>query len=101
MCIRDSCMPDLANEPQVILRFLFGAGTTCNNFDGIAIDDVLIQEAPGTTAAFTYVCNGSTIDFSDASTGCPNTWSWNFGDPGSGSLNASGTQNPSCSLSDT
>ncbi|MBK8341100.1 MAG: PKD domain-containing protein [Flavobacteriales bacterium] len=89
------CMPVLANAPEVIFRFLFGAGTQCNNYDGIAIDDILIQEAPTTTAAFSYICNGNTIDFTDTSSGCPSTWGWSFGDPGSGSLNSTGAQNPS------
>jgi hypothetical protein len=43
----------------------------------------------------TYTCNGNTIDFTDASPGCPSTWGWAFGDPGSGGLNATVSQNPS------
>jgi gliding motility-associated-like protein len=89
------CVPAVANAPQVIFRFLFGAGTQCNNYDGVAIDDILVQEAAPTTAALTYTCNGNTIDFTDASPGCPSTWGWAFGDPGSGGLNATVSQNPS------
>jgi PKD repeat protein len=36
-----------------------------------------------------------TINFSDASTGAPTSWSWNFGDPASGGDNTSTAQNPS------
>ncbi|MDQ3073409.1 MAG: PKD domain-containing protein, partial [Bacteroidota bacterium] len=54
-------------------------------------------------ANFSYVnaCEGTPNDlsqsttFSDASTNSPTSWSWNFGDPASGSDNTSATQNPS------
>jgi PKD repeat protein len=36
-----------------------------------------------------------TVDFTDASTGNPASWSWDFGDPGSGADNTSTLQNPS------
>jgi len=39
-------MPYLAGEPQVMFRFIFGSGTTCNDYDGFAFDDVVIREAP-------------------------------------------------------
>jgi PKD repeat protein len=35
-----------------------------------------------------------TINFADASTNSPTSWSWNFGDPGSGGSNTSTGQNP-------
>jgi PKD repeat protein len=38
---------------------------------------------------------GQPVSFSDSSTGNPTSWSWNFGDPGSGSANASTQKNPS------
>ncbi|MCB9169088.1 MAG: gliding motility-associated C-terminal domain-containing protein [Flavobacteriales bacterium] len=88
------CLPACANQPQVILRFLFGAGTACNDYDGIAIDDVLIQEAPSTTAGFTVSCNGNTIDFTDQSTSCPSSHLWDFGDPPSGAANTSTLASP-------
>ena len=36
------CLVGLANQPNVKFRFIFGSGTTCNNYDGIAIDDIYI-----------------------------------------------------------
>jgi PKD repeat protein len=35
------------------------------------------------------------VDFTDLSTGTPTSWSWDFGDPGSGGANTSTLQNPS------
>ncbi len=88
------CIPAAANQPQVIFRFLFGAGTQCNNYDGIAIDDILIQEAVGAVADFTYTCAGATAGFTPAAGGCPSLWSWDFGDPASGAQNSSQQQAP-------
>lgn len=44
------------------------------------------------------VCQGVAMNFTDISTGSPNTWSWDFGDPASGS-NSSSAQNPSHTFS--
>ena len=88
------CMTNLANVPSVRFRFLFGAGTACNSYDGIAVDDILIQEATPDVAAFTFGCAGNTIHFTDSSTGCPSVYAWDFGDPGSGALNFSNVHNP-------
>ncbi len=40
-----------------------------------------------------------TVNFTDASTGMPTSWSWNFGDGASGAGNASTAQNPSHTFS--
>ena len=77
-------MPNLAGTPNVIFRFTFGAGTVCNNYDGFAIDDILISEAPPNNAAFTYSCtNNTTVNFTNTSALCPAP-TWNFGDTASG-----------------
>lgn len=82
------CMPYLAGVPKVIFRFTFGAGTTCNNFDGMAFDDLYIEETPAIGADFNSLCIGpNTYSFTDQSTNCPETWNWNFGDPASGAAN--------------
>lgn len=87
------CLSSLAGEPSVRFRFLFGAGTACNSYDGIGIDDVLLSEAPPNNAAFSYTCNGNQVTFINTSALCPNQFTWDFGDPGSGALNTSTVQN--------
>ena len=87
-------MPGLAGVPNVIFRFIFGAGTTCNNYDGFAVDDILIGEAPPNNASFTYSCtNSTTVAFTNTSALCPAT-TWDFGDPASGANNTSTLANP-------
>lgn len=89
------CMPNLAGVPNVIFRFIFGAGTTCNNYEGFAVDDITISEAPPNSAAFTYSCtNSTTINFTNTSALCPTGTNWNFGDIGSGVNNTSTLPNP-------
>jgi gliding motility-associated-like protein len=88
------CLTPVAGASLVKFRFVFGAGTICNAYDGIAIDDILITEAPPNTAGFTFSCNGSTVAFQDASTPCPGTYSWDFDDPASGMANSSAVPNP-------
>ena len=88
------CIPSLAGVPNVILRFTFGAGTVCNNYDGFAIDDITISEAPPNNASFTYSCtNNNTVSFTNTSILCP-TLAWDFGDIASGANNTSALQNP-------
>ena len=89
------CLSMLSGLNNVIFRFTFGAGTTCNKFDGTAFDDILIEEAPKFTANFGWTCsNNNAFSFIDSSTNCPNQWVWNFGDPSSGASNSSINQNP-------
>jgi gliding motility-associated-like protein len=91
------CLKNLAHEPEVIFRFTFGSGTQCNDYDGIAFDDFRLEEAPQSIPSFTFSCTSSaSASFTDASTGCPATFSWNFGDG-----NTSSVQNPSHTFSGT
>ncbi len=85
------CMSSLAGLPNVRFRFLFGSGTNCNNFDGISVDDIFIDNAPSNDALFTYTCaSANTVNFTNASTPCPTGFLWDFGDG-----NSSALQNPS------
>ncbi len=89
------CMPYLANEPSVQFRFAFGAGTTCNDFDGIAFDAVRIENAPPVVADFEVTCiTPDSFLFTSLATNCPDTWSWGFNDPDSGPFNTSTEENP-------
>lgn len=93
-------MPYLAGKPAVIFRFIFGAGTICNNYDGFAVDDIMIGEAPPNSASFTYSCvNSNTVKFTNTSALCPTGFSWDFGDPASGTNNASAAANPTHTFS--
>ncbi len=88
-------LPALAGQSRVIFRFIFGAGTICNNFDGLAVDDFLIGEAPPNQAEFDWRCvSADTVDFIDRSQRCPQQFNWDFGDPTSGANNTSTLQNP-------
>jgi len=88
------CIGYLAGETSVKFRFVFGAGTQCNDYDGIAIDDIFIGEAPPNVAAFSYTCNGGTVGFTQNAPLCPSGFAWNFGDPASGAANTSNAANP-------
>ena len=84
----------LGGSPSVRFRFLFGSGTTCNNYAGIGIDRFHIEnvEPLNLTATATCAANG-TFQFTSNSTGCPSLV-WNFGDASSGILNTSSASNP-------
>jgi len=82
------CLAFLAGEPSVKFRFIFGAGTTCNNYDGVAIDDVYIGEAPAEPTLIQYECFNSDFEVNDVQT-CADSWSWDFADPASGAANTS------------
>lgn len=85
------CIP-LLGASNVQLRITFGAGTACNNYNGIAFDDIYIGEAPANTADFTYSCNGNTVSFNGITANCPDTLVWTFSDGGSASgINATHT----------
>lgn len=75
------CLDNLMGEQDVVFRFLFGSGTTCNNFDGVAIDLVHIGEAPDLTPVLTSTCLSSTqLQFQCTSSGCPGAVVYDFGD---------------------
>lgn len=93
-------MPYLAGKPGVLFRFTFGAGSICNNYDGFAVDDILIGEAPSNNASFNFTCvNNNTISFTNTSSLCPTVFNWNFGDPASGVNNTASVANPSHTFS--
>lgn len=63
-----------------------------------SITVIYILEAPQPGFTFTIAPGGPyplTVNFRDASTGTPTSWSWNFGDLVSGADNTSTLQNPS------
>ncbi|MBL0146163.1 MAG: gliding motility-associated C-terminal domain-containing protein [Chitinophagaceae bacterium] len=80
---------NLAGLPNVRFRFLFGAGSICNTFDGFAIDDIKIAEAAPNTNSINGACiNANTVEFTAAAS-CIQNYLWNFGDPASGTANTS------------
>lgn len=92
------CLGWLAHAPSVRFRFFFGAGSACNNYDGIAVDDIWIGESDPVVADFSGDCTGNSVDFINSSTPCPTTFAWNFGDPSS-PQNTSVQENPSHTFS--
>ena len=94
----EHCLTGCAGQANVTLRFTFGAGFTCNNFDGFAFDRVEVSNGIPNVANFTSTCGtGNTINFTSTFAPCPqtNAWLWNFGDPASGATNTLTTQNAS------
>ena len=90
---------NLAGIPNVIFRFIFGAGTQCNAYDGFAVDDIIIGDAPPNNASFTWSCtNSNTVTFTNTSALCPSLI-WDFGDPASGPNNTSTLANPTHTFS--
>ncbi|HNE92983.1 MAG TPA: gliding motility-associated C-terminal domain-containing protein [Chitinophagaceae bacterium] len=84
----------LAGQNNVRFRFVFGAGTTCNSFNGFAVDDITISEAPVNTCNFIFSCTGNnTVNFTNTSSICATNFNWNFGDNASPS-NTSNAENP-------
>ncbi|MFN5345877.1 MAG: gliding motility-associated C-terminal domain-containing protein [Bacteroidota bacterium] len=85
------CIGFLAGKPSVKFRFIFGSGTTCNNYDGIAFDDFFIGEILEPIYDFQFNCTGNNIvDFAATSTDCPASYAWNFDDVNSSNNIGSG-----------
>lgn len=87
-------MDFLAGAPSVKFRIYFAAGTTCNAYDGFAVDDIRIDESAMATPGFSYNCEpGRKFTFTTNAT-CISSISWNFGDPSSGASNTANVQSP-------
>lgn len=87
------CISSLAGQSNVKFRFTFGSGTSCNNFDGLAIDDFTIEDGQASSISFVNACNSFTVVDGG---GCmaSGAYNWNFGDPNSGSANTSTVSSP-------
>ncbi|HMO62350.1 MAG TPA: gliding motility-associated C-terminal domain-containing protein [Ferruginibacter sp.] len=91
----DQLLKDLGGQPRVIFRFNFGAGTLCNNYNGFAVDDFTISEIPSPSGTIGFGCTGNnTFSFEFVTSLCPETYSWDFGDPASGNDNLSNLAKP-------
>jgi gliding motility-associated-like protein len=89
------CLKGLGGKSNVYLRFVFGSGTSCNDFDGVAIDDILIDESQPIVVDFNAVCTGyNTYTFTNNSSTCASSFLWKFNDPASGMNNLSTQKNP-------
>lgn len=89
----------LAGQTNVSFRFTFGSGTTCNGFQGFAIDAVHIGEAPPNNSDFTYTCATNRLVTFYRTANCALTSSWNFGDPASGINNTATSASPAHTFS--
>ena len=86
---------DLAGRSGILFRFVFGAGTVCNDYEGFALDDFTIRETPPPSGGFTYNCSPNrSVLFSTIPQFCQAGVRWDFGDPNSGTQNTSTTLNP-------
>jgi PKD repeat protein len=85
----------------VCLYITAGVLGTVPCYDTICMDVFVPQSSPcdSVTAYYTYTSTGLTGNFTDQSVvpsgAVISSWSWNFGDPGSGTNNSSSLQNPS------
>ncbi len=85
----------LGGKSGVLLRFAFGAGTQCNNYDGFAVDDISITNIPPGNGTIVYNCvNSNTVAFAVNSSTCPTDFAWNFNDPLSGTDSVSTVAGP-------
>lgn len=91
------CLTGLAGQTNVRFRFIMGSGTTCNSYDGIAIDDIYISNGTAHSPSFSFNCVGvGNFNFTPMASACPtvSSYTWNFGDPASGPANTSALMNP-------
>jgi len=97
----EHCLTGLAGQANVLLRFTFGGGFSCNDFDGLAFDSVAVSNGIINTTTITTTCGtSSTMNFNSGVAACPTTtWAWNFGDAASGASNTSTLQNPAHTFS--
>lgn len=87
---------ELARRTNVIFRFVFGAGSTCNNFNGFAVDDFTVSGSPPNEASFIFACgDNNSVKFTNTSALCPTSFQWDFDDPLSGAQNFSSLRDPS------
>ena len=88
-------LSNLAGKPNVLFRFTFGAGTLCNDYDGFAVDDIMVSNAPpNTNVDFVSNCiTNRELSFTNLSSPCFNSYVWNFGDIASGTANAATSYN--------
>ena len=94
-------MSILAGKPSVKFRFTFGSGTTCNAYDGFAIDNIKITNSPASNANFVTSCLISPmVAFTNTSSLCFGAFSWDFGDPASGIANTATSFNTTHNFSD-
>lgn len=85
------CLENLAGQASVKFRFTFCSGTTCNNYDGLAIDSFSIAGFEEPVLDYSYVCSGGNkVDFTASGVTCPSAVDWNFDDPSSGANTATG-----------
>ena len=88
-------MPVLGGKPSVIFRFAFGSGTQCNAFDGFAVDDIKIENAPPNNGNIVSSCiDSNTVAFSFSTPLCPTGFLWDFDDTNSGGNNISTLPTP-------
>lgn len=78
---------NLAGQTHVMFRFTFGSGSTCNDFDGFAVDDIVINNTPpGPVITYTnlsnVICNGTPTGSAVAGANygvTPYTYTWTHG----------------------
>ncbi|MFL9482292.1 PKD domain-containing protein [Chitinophagaceae bacterium LWZ2-11] len=91
-------LPQLIGQANVMFRFTFAAGTQCNDYDGVAIDNISIYDAGASKADFSFPCASSTtVQFTGSwqlgPAPCTKSFAWNFGDAASGANNIASTPN--------